>query len=120
MCSSLPLFINHNISLLSVATLNWGKLLRRWRSIYDVEYETWGVGAYTWRTPCGYGTTSLSYNLSGLLTSTNYDWRVHAHIVVPGAGNYILASFSTTILRIANSNLTNPIIVLARHKAINT
>ena len=69
------------------ATLTWGAVPNALN--YDVEYRqsslnTW-IRAVT-------GTTSLSYNLSGLLGFTSYDWQVHANCNA-GAGNYIQASF---------------------------
>jgi hypothetical protein len=71
------------------ATLTWGAVPNALN--YDVEYRqsslnTW-IRAVT-------GTTSVSYNLSGLSELTSYDWHVHANCSA-GAGNYIQASFTS-------------------------
>ena len=75
----------------SSATLTWGAVTNALN--YDVEYKQ--PDSYTW-IPAVTGTTSLSYNLSGLVTFTTYEWRVHANCSA-GAGNFIQSSFTTSL-----------------------
>ncbi|HET6766707.1 MAG TPA: T9SS type A sorting domain-containing protein [Chitinophagaceae bacterium] len=81
---------------LSTANISSGGATLTWNAVpnalnYDVEYRqsslnTW-IRAVT-------GTTSVSYNLSGLSELTSYDWHIRANCSA-GAGNYIQASFTS-------------------------
>ncbi|HET9278448.1 MAG TPA: fibronectin type III domain-containing protein, partial [Flavitalea sp.] len=71
------------------ATLNWGAATNALN--YDVEYKR--SPDISWLTAVT-GTTSLTYNLNGLIASTEYNWRVKANCNV-GAGNYAQSSFTT-------------------------
>ena len=73
------------------ATLSWGAVTNALN--YDVEYKQ--PSSYMW-IPAVLGTTSVSYNLSGLATFTNYEWRVHSNCSA-GAGNFIQSSFTTSL-----------------------
>ena len=79
------------------ATLSWGTVPNALN--YDIEYRQSYLNT-TW-IRAATAITSLSYNLSGLLSFTNYDWQVRANCS-PGAGNYIQASFLS--LRDCNSS----------------
>ena len=70
------------------ATLSWSAVPNALN--YDVEYRQ----SYTTNTwiRAAIATNALSYNLSGFLSFTNYDWQVRANCS-PGAGNFIQASF---------------------------
>lgn len=74
----------------SAATLSWSAVSGA--TSYDVEYKqnslsTWGVAAT--------GTTSTSVNLSGLVSSTLYDWRVRTNCG-GSSSSYVLAQFTTS------------------------
>ena len=83
-CNSPAGLTTSNITSVS-ATLNWDAVAEAVN--YNVEYKP-SVSA-SWITAV-MGTTSLSYNLSGLSASTAYDWRVSAD-----CSNYTQASFTT-------------------------
>ena len=59
---------------------------------YDVDYKA--ASSSTWINAAT-GTTLLSVNLSGLNSSTVYDWRVRANCS-GGSGNYVSSQFTTT------------------------
>jgi len=58
---------------------------------YDVDYKT--SAASQWINAVT-ATTSQSFNLTGLTAGTSYSWRVRANCS-GGAGNYVLANFTT-------------------------
>jgi hypothetical protein len=58
---------------------------------YDVDYKT--TASSTW-TSAAAGTTSLSVNLSGLSSSTTYDWRVRTNCA-SGSSSYASSQFTT-------------------------
>lgn len=74
----------------SSATISWGAVSGA--NNYDVDYKT--SASSTW-TNAATGTTSLSANLSGLSSSTVYDWRVRANCT-SGSSSYIAAQFTTS------------------------
>ena len=71
------------------ATLNWSAVASA--VSYDVDYKAASSG--TW-IPAATNTTSLSVNLTGLSSSTLYDWRVRADCS-GGSGNYVSSQFTT-------------------------
>lgn len=73
----------------SGATLNWSAVASA--ISYDVDYKAASSG--TWINAVT-NTTSLSVNLSGLSSSTLYDWRVRADCS-GGSGNYVQSQFTT-------------------------
>jgi hypothetical protein len=72
------------------ATLSW--IAMPSATSYRVEYKQ--STASSWITAV-YETTSLSYNLPGLSSFTEYDWRIQATCGAPPPGNYAQASFIT-------------------------
>ena len=84
-----PTGLNTTAITTSSATVNWsavGSALN-----YDVDYKA--ASSSTWINAAT-GTTSLSVNLSGLNSSTIYDWRVRANCS-GGSGNYVASQFTT-------------------------
>lgn len=71
------------------ATISWSSVSGG--SSYDVDYKT--NASSTW-TNAATGTTSLSANLSSLVASTLYDWRVRANCS-SGSSSYATAQFTT-------------------------
>ena len=71
------------------ATVNWGVVATA--NSYDVDYKAASSG--TWIIAAT-NTTSLSVNLTGLSSSTLYDWRVRADCS-GGSGNYVASQFTT-------------------------
>lgn len=59
---------------------------------YDVDYKA--SSSSTWINAAT-ATTATSVNLSGLVASTTYDWRVRINCAA-GAGNYVQAQFTTS------------------------
>ena len=85
-----PTGLNTTAITTSSATVNWsavGSALN-----YDVDYKA--ASSSTWINAAT-GTTLLSVNLSGLNSSTVYDWRVRANCS-GGSGNYVSSQFTTT------------------------
>lgn len=84
----------------SGATLSWAAV-STWDPytnpvMYDVEYKQ--STAASWL-PAVTSTTSLSYNLSGLSASTEYNWRVHDNC---SGGGYAQATFTTAPVPVCN------------------
>jgi hypothetical protein len=73
------------------ATISWGAATGA--VSYDVDYKTNASG--TW-TNAATGTTSLSVNLSSLVASTLYDWRVRTNCS-SGSSSYATAQFTTLV-----------------------
>jgi hypothetical protein len=85
-----PAGLNETAITTNSAIVNWSAVIGALN--YDVDYKvnsspTW-INAVT-------GTTSLSQNLSGLSSSTLYDWRVRANCA-SGAGSYAADQFTTS------------------------
>lgn len=74
----------------SSATISWGAVSGA--SNYDVDYKT--NASSTW-TNAATATTALSANLSGLVATTVYDWRVRANCT-SGSSSYSTAQFTTS------------------------
>jgi hypothetical protein len=75
----------------SSATINWAAVPNV--TNYDVEYKQSSANVWT---PAVTGTTSLSYNLSGLAAFTSYDWRIRANCSL-GKSNYVYSGFTTAL-----------------------
>src|SRR5687767_9878001 len=73
----------------SSATLNWNAVSGA--NSYDVDYKQ--SSSSTWL-DVATGTTSTSANVSGLNSSTSYDWRVRANCS-GGSGNFVVSTFTT-------------------------
>ena len=84
-----PTGLNETSITTNSATVNWSALSGALN--YDVDYKTASSG--TWINAAT-GTTSLSVNLSGLSSSTVYDWRVRANCS-GGPGSYVTDQFTT-------------------------
>lgn len=73
----------------SSATLSWNSVSGA--DSYDVDYKQ--TSSPTWLDVVT-GTSSTSVNLSGLNSSTSYDWRVRANCS-GGSGNFVSTTFTT-------------------------
>ena len=70
---------------------------------YDVDYKITGTG---W-TNLATATTAVSFNLTGLVPSSNYEWKVRTNCS-SGSSSYRLAYFNTTVCNdIYESNNTS-------------
>src|SRR6187401_1897359 len=74
---------------ISSATANWSPVSGA--ISYNVDYKQSSSGIWT---NIASGTTSLSWNLSGLPASTSFDWRVRANCS-SGSSGYAQKTFST-------------------------
>ena len=72
------------------ATTNWSAMIGSGN--YDVEYKE--NTSAIWMNAAA-ATTSTSVNLTGLLASTLYDWRVRANCLNGLTGDYTVAQFTT-------------------------
>ena len=84
-----PTGLNETSITTNSATVNWSAVSGAFN--YDVDYKAASSG--TWINAAA-GTTSLSVNLSGLSSSTAYDWRVRANCS-GGSGSYVTDQFTT-------------------------
>ncbi|HEU4858553.1 MAG TPA: T9SS type A sorting domain-containing protein, partial [Chitinophagaceae bacterium] len=84
-----PTGLNTTAITTSSANVNWSAVTGA--VSYDVQYKAASSG--TWLNAAT-GTTSLSANLSGLNSSTLYDWRVRANCS-GSSGNYVQSQFTT-------------------------
>ena len=73
----------------SSATANWSPVSGA--NSYNVDYKQSSSGSWI---NIAWGTTSLSWNLSGLPASTSFDWRVRANCS-SGSSGYAQKTFST-------------------------
>ena len=73
----------------SSATANWSPVSGA--NSYNVDYKQSSSGSWI---NIASGTTSLSWNLSGLPASTSFDWRVRANCS-SGSSGYAQKTFST-------------------------
>ena len=85
-----PTGLNATAITTNSATVTWNTVSGALN--YDVDYKAASSG--TWINAAT-GTTSLSLNLSGLSSSTLYDWRVRANCS-GGSGNYVTSQFTTS------------------------
>jgi hypothetical protein len=84
-----PTGLNATSITTNSATVNWNAVSGALN--YDVDYKASSSG--TWINAAT-GTTNLFVNLSGLNSSTAYDWRVRANCS-GGSGNYVASQFTT-------------------------
>jgi len=85
-----PTGLNETAITTSSATVNWNTASGALN--YDVDYKE--TSSSTWINAAS-GTNSLSVNLSGLTSSTSYDWRVRANCA-SGTGGYVTDQFTTS------------------------
>jgi hypothetical protein len=81
----------------SSATVSWTAVSGA--SSYDVDYKL--SSSATW-TNAATTTTATSVNLSGLASSSTYDWRVRAKCTA-GSSNYVQAQFTTQATATCNT-----------------
>ncbi|MFM2360091.1 MAG: hypothetical protein RLY16_2084, partial [Bacteroidota bacterium] len=86
-----------NIST-TAATLNWTTISG---VLYSVDYRA--IGASSWNSVLQAG-TSNTFNLTGLVTGTDYEWRVNANCNNTLAASYATGTFSTSS---RNSTISN-------------
>ena len=72
------------------ATLNWSAMIGSGN--YDVEYKE--ANSIIWINLAN-ATTSTSFNLTGLLANTLYDWKVRANCTNDLTGDYTTTTFTT-------------------------
>jgi hypothetical protein len=84
-----PSGLNTTAITTNSATVNWSAVANAMS--YDVDYKATSSG--TWINAIT-NTTSLSANITGLSSSTLYDWRVRADCS-GGSGNYVQGQFTT-------------------------
>ena len=84
-----PTGLNETSITTNSATVNWSAVSGALN--YDVDYKAASSG--TWINAAT-GTTSLSVDLTGLSSSTVYDWRVRANCS-GGSGSYVTDQFTT-------------------------
>ena len=84
-----PTGLNATAITVNSATVNWSAVASA--VSYDVEYKA--ASSQTWLAAAT-NTTSLSVNLTGLSSSTLYDWRVRADCS-GSSGNYAVSQFTT-------------------------
>ena len=76
----------------SSATISWSAVTGA--ASYDVDYKI--ATSSTW-TSAAVATTSTTVNLSGLNSSTTYDWRVRVNCIYGNTSNYVSAQFNTLL-----------------------
>ena len=74
------------------ATLRWGAVAGA--QSYTVEYKTSTATSWSVATSA---TTATSYNLSGLNSGTNYNWRVRTNCSSTTSSSYAQSSFTTLV-----------------------
>ena len=81
----------------SSATANWSSVSGA--TSYDVDYKASSSGSWI---NIASGTTSLSWNLSGMPASTSFDWRVKANCS-SGVSSYAQSQFATQTIASCNA-----------------
>ncbi len=92
-----PAGLNTSSITVSSANISWGSVTGA--NNYDVEYKA--TSSSTWISVVS-GTTSTSASLSGLASSTSYDWRVRSNCT-SGSSSFSSIQFTTLASPVCNS-----------------
>jgi hypothetical protein len=98
----------------SGATVSWSTVSGA--NNYDVDYSLAGQNIWT---NAATATTNLSANITGLSSSTNYDWRVRANCA-SGPSGYSIAQFTTTAVTCPDLYEPNESVGAAKSIPVNT